>query len=291
MTRILYGKEVAELVKENNLQKANQLRAQNIIPRLGIIRVGERPDDLYYQKSLEKVCAAANVDCRLTPLAEKVEQTALEKAISTLSADSDVHGILLFNPLPRHLDSKKAKELISPLKDVDCLTKASAANVFTDEPESFAPCTAAAVMELLQHYQLPLAGKRVTIVGRSLVVGKPLAMLMMKENATVTICHSRTKDLPGVCREADILVAAIGKAQLIDHNYVKKGQIVIDVGINPHPHKTGHICGDLDYDNILPIVEAITPVPGGVGSVTSSILLRQTIQACQKIQQLVKKQC
>lgn len=283
MAKILSGKEVAQQVKDRSRLAVQQLQTQNIVPCLSIVRVGERPDDLYYQGGLEKVCADVGVACHITALPQDVSQQELEAALTSFSNNQAIHGILLFNPLPKHLDATAAKEKIAHPKDVDCLTTAAAADVFTDEPNSFAPCTAAAVMELLNYYNITLEGKRVTIVGRSLVVGKPLAMLMMKQNATVTICHSRTKNLPKVCQEAEILVAAIGRAMMFTKNYVQKEQIVIDVGINPHPQKEGRICGDLDYEEVEPMVNAVTPVPGGIGSITSAILIWHTIQACQRM--------
>ncbi|MGI5892273.1 MAG: bifunctional 5,10-methylenetetrahydrofolate dehydrogenase/5,10-methenyltetrahydrofolate cyclohydrolase [Bacillota bacterium] len=283
MARVLLGKEVAQVVKDRSRKIVVELQEKNITPCLGIVRVGERPDDLYYQSSLIKVCREVGLDFRIISLDQETSQVQLENAITSFCDNKSVHGVLLFSPLPPNLDEVAARQKIIQQKDVDCLTLAAAADVFTDAPDSFAPCTAAAVMEMLHYYDIPIQGKRAVIIGRSLVVGKPLAMLLLQKNATVTICHSKTVDLPKVCREADILVAAIGQAMMINEDYVKAGQIVIDVGINPHPQKKGRICGDLDYDAIEPIVEAITPVPGGVGSITSAILIWQTVLACQRM--------
>jgi methylenetetrahydrofolate dehydrogenase (NADP+)/methenyltetrahydrofolate cyclohydrolase len=283
MSKVLSGKEVAQVVKERSYKIVQELQEKKITPCLGIIRVGERPDDLYYQSGLIKVCREVGLDFRIIALDQETNQQQLENAITSFCDNKSVHGILLFSPLPSHLDEAAARAKIVKEKDVDCLTLESAADVFTDAANSFAPCTAAAVLEILKHYHIPIQGKRAVIIGRSLIVGKPLAMLLLKENATVTICHSKTVDLPSICREADILIAAIGRAMMINEAYVRPGQIAIDVGINPHPQLPDKICGDFDYEAIENIVTAITPVPGGVGSITSAILIWQTVLACQRM--------
>jgi methylenetetrahydrofolate dehydrogenase (NADP+)/methenyltetrahydrofolate cyclohydrolase len=187
----------------------------------------------------------------------------------------------MFAPLPKHLDEKKIRELIPVEKDVDCMTLGSAAKVFADDPTGFPPCTPTACMDILHFYNIPIKGKKCVVLGRSLVVGKPVAMLLLRENGTVTICHSRTENLPAVCADADILIAAVGRAKMVKANYVKPGMTVIDVGINEDPDNPGKYCGDVDYAEVEPIVEKITPVPGGVGSVTTVVLCKQTIQACE----------
>ena len=282
MTKILSGKEVSLSVKERCQNLAQNLNMKGINPCLAIVRVGEKADDLYYQSALEKTCQIVGLECKVFATPGNAGQNQLENILKEVSGDSAIHGILLFSPLPKDYDEKAARDLIAPKKDVDCLTMTNAAAVFTDASEGFAPCTPAAVIEMLHYYQIPIEGKRVVIIGRSLVVGKPLAMLLLKENATVTICHSRTKDLNKISQEADILIAAIGRAKMINQDYVRSGQIVIDVGINPDPLNPNKICGDLDYDTVEPIVKAITPVPGGVGSVTSSILCLHTLQAAEE---------
>ena len=212
-------------------------------------------------------------------LPENTEQAALEQAVQSFSQRQDISAIFFFSPLPKHLNEKAARAHIDVNKDVDSLTAGSAAKVFIGESDGFAPCTPVAVMELLKFYQIPLQGKRVAMLGRSLVVGKPLAMLLLGENATVTICHSRTENLPAVCREADVLIAAVGRAKMVNAEYVREGQVVIDVGINADPDREGKMCGDVDFDIVEPLVEAITPVPGGVGSVTTAVLCKHIIRA------------
>ena len=281
MAEILKGKPVADATKEELAKKVEVLKAKNISPKLGIIRVGARPDDLFYEGGAKKTCTAIGMDCEVFEFPVDIAQEALEKAVKEIGAKKDVNGILMFFPLPDNLDGKKIRELIPVEKDVDCLTTAGAAKIFTDDPTGFPPCTPTACMDMLHFYNIPLKGKKCTVVGRSLVVGKPLAMLLLREHATVTICHSRTENLPAVCQDSDILIAAVGRAKMIKGNYVKPGQIVIDVGINADPDNPGKYCGDVDFQEAEPIVAKISPVPAGVGSVTTSVLCKQTIKACE----------
>ncbi|NLP36775.1 MAG: bifunctional 5,10-methylenetetrahydrofolate dehydrogenase/5,10-methenyltetrahydrofolate cyclohydrolase [Firmicutes bacterium] len=286
MAEQLRGKPVVQAMKEELMQRVEALKAKGITPKLGIVRVGARPDDLYYEGGAKKTCDSIGLAYEVFEYPEDVGQAEFEQAVKEIGAKQDIHGILMFSPLPKSLDEKKIRALIPVEKDVDSLTLGSAGKVFADDETGFPPCTPTACMEILKHYKIPLEGKRVTVVGRSLVVGKPVAMLLMRENATVTICHSRTKDLPAVCKEADIVVAAIGRAKMINADYVKPGQIVIDVGINPDPDRPGKYCGDVDFDSVEPIVEKITPVPGGVGSVTTIVLCKHTIMACEMLNNL-----
>jgi len=281
MAEVLKGKPVADAIKAELTSKVEALKGRGITPKLGIIRVGARPDDLFYEGGAKKTCAAVGMDSEVFEYPEDIDQAAFEAAVKEVGAKKDVNGILMFSPLPKHLDERKIRTLIPVEKDVDCLTMGGAAKVFTDDPTGFPPCTPTACMEMLHHYGIELKGKRCVVVGRSLVVGKPLAMLLLREHATVTICHSRTQDLPGVCREADILIAAVGRAKMINADYVKSGQTVIDVGINADPDNPGKYCGDVDFASVEPVVEKITPVPAGVGSVTTSVLCKQTIAACE----------
>ena len=281
MAEILKGKPVADVTKETLAKKVETLKARNISPKLGIIRIGARPDDLFYEGGAKKTCAAVGMECEVYEFPVDIAQEALEKAVTGIGETRDVHGILMFFPLPDNLDGKKIRELIPVEKDVDCLTTAGAAKIFTDDPTGLPPCTPTACMDMLHYYNIPLKGKKCTVVGRSLVVGKPLAMLLLREHATVTICHSRTENLPEACRESDILIAAVGRAKMIKSNYVKPGQIVIDVGINADPDNPGKYCGDVDFREVEPIVARISPVPAGVGSVTTSVLCKQTISACE----------
>jgi methylenetetrahydrofolate dehydrogenase (NADP+)/methenyltetrahydrofolate cyclohydrolase len=212
----------------------------------------------------------------VVPLSADAPQDMLEKTILSLNEDDAVHGILLFRPLPGHLSAARIKPIIAERKDVDCMGTANTAHVFGGTGKGYPPCTAQAVLELLDFYGIDVAGKKVTIIGRSLVVGKPLAMLLLGRNATVTICHTKTVDLAGECQKADILIACAGAAHMVTGGFVRPGQVVVDVGINM---KDGKLCGDVDYDAVADKVEAITPVPGGIGTITTSVLLKHTIQS------------
>jgi methylenetetrahydrofolate dehydrogenase (NADP+)/methenyltetrahydrofolate cyclohydrolase len=281
MAERLTGKPVADAIKEELTQKVEALKGRNIVPKLGIVRVGARPDDLFYEGGAKKTCIAVGMESEVFEYPEDIDQAAFEKAITDVGAKKDINGILMFSPLPKHLDERKIRTLIPVEKDVDCLSLGGAAKVFTDDPTGFPPCTPTACMDMIHHYAIPIKGKKCVVVGRSLVVGKPLAMLLLREHGTVTICHSRTENLPEVCKEAEILIAAVGRAKMINADYVKAGQIVIDVGINADPDNPGKYCGDVDYAQVEPIVERISPVPAGVGSVTTSVLCKQTIMACE----------
>ncbi|HOJ83384.1 MAG: bifunctional 5,10-methylenetetrahydrofolate dehydrogenase/5,10-methenyltetrahydrofolate cyclohydrolase [Dethiobacteria bacterium] len=281
MAERLRGKPVADAMKEDLIRRVEALKAKGITPKLGIIRVGARPDDLFYEGGIKKTSDGVGLSYEVFEHPEDVSQEQLEKAVAAVGADSSIHGILMFAPLPKHLDEKKIRSLIPVEKDVDCMTLGSAGKVFADDLTGFPPCTPTACMEMLKFYDIPLKGKKVTVVGRSMVVGKPVAMLLLREHATVTICHSRTENLDQVCAAADILVAAVGRAKMIGSSYVKPGQIVIDVGINEDPDNPGKYCGDVDFDAVEPIVEKISPVPGGVGSVTTIVLCKHTVMACE----------
>ena len=281
MAEVLKGKPVADAIKEELTKKIEELKGRGITPKLGIIRVGARPDDLFYEGGIKKTCKAVGMDAEIFEYPEDIEQAAFEKAVTEVGAKKDVNGILMFSPLPKHLDERKIRTLIPVEKDVDCLTLGGAAKVFTDDPTGFPPCTPKACMEMLHYYNIPIKGKRCVVVGRSLVVGKPLSMLLLREHGTVTICHSRTVNLPDVCKEAEILIAAVGRAKMVNSNYVKEGQIVIDVGINADPDNPGKYCGDVNFADVEPIVEKITPVPAGVGSVTTSVLCKHCLMACE----------
>ncbi len=281
MAELLKGKAVASAMKDELVEKVEALKAKGITPKLGIIRVGAKPDDLFYEGGAKKTCSSVGMDYEVFEYPQDIGQEDLEKAVVEVGGKKDVHGILMFAPLPKHLDEKKIRSLIPVEKDVDCMTLGSAGKVFADDQTGFPPCTPTACMDMLKFYDIPLKGKKVVVLGRSLIVGKPVAMLLLREHATVTICHSRTENLPAVCREADVLVAAVGRAKMVNADYVKEGQIVIDVGINEDPDRPGKYCGDVDSESVEPIVAKLTPVPGGVGSVTTAVLCKQTIMACE----------
>ncbi len=281
MAEVLKGKPVADAIKAELAKKVEDLKGRGITPKLGIIRVGARPDDLFYEGGAKKTCKAVGMESEVFEYPEDIDQASFEKAVQDIGAKKDVNGILMFSPLPKTLDERKIRALIPVEKDVDCLTIGGAAKVFTDDPTGFPPCTPTACMEMLHFYDIPIKGKKCVVVGRSLVVGKPMAMLLLREHGTVTICHSRTENLPDVCKDADILVAAVGRAKMVKGNFVSPGQIVIDVGINADPDNPGKYCGDVDFAEAEPIVEKISPVPAGVGSVTTSVLCKHTILACE----------
>lgn len=278
MAEILKGKPVADAICEEVKARALTLSEQGITPTLAILRVGEREDDLSYERGAMKRCEQVGVLVKNVVLPADVAMEVLYETIETLNNDDSVHGILMFRPLPKHIDGEKARNLIAASKDVDGCTDLSLAGVFTGGKIGYAPCTAEAAVAILKHYGIALSGKKVTVIGRSLVIGRPVSLLLMQENATVTICHTRTVDVPSVARNADIIVAASGQMESVDASYLREGQVVIDVGIGWNEAKQ-KLCGDVLFDEAEPIVSKITPVPGGVGSVTTSILVRHVVEA------------
>jgi len=281
MAEVLKGKPVADAIKAELISRVEKLKTRGITPKLGIIRVGARPDDLFYEGGAKKTCQGVGMDSEVFEFPENIDQASFEKAVTEIGTKKDVNGILMFSPLPKTLDERKIRSLIPVEKDVDCLTIGGAAKVFTDDLTGFPPCTPTACMEMLHFYNIPIKGRKCVVLGRSLVVGKPMAMLLLREHGTVTICHSRTQNLPDVCKDAEILIAAVGKAKMVKADFVKPGQIVIDVGINSDPDNPGKYCGDVDFAQAEPIVEKISPVPAGVGSVTTSVLCKHTLLACE----------
>ena len=277
--QIIKGKPVADQISENLIKEVNELVKEGINPKLTIIRVGARGDDLAYERGALKRCENIGITTEVLELAEDIAQEQYIETLKKVNEDKDVHGILCFRPLPKQLNEESIKYVISPEKDVDCFSPVNAAKVMEGDQSGFPPCTPTAVVEILKHYGVELKGAKVTVLGRSMVVGKPAAMLLLNEHATVTICHSRTKDLANVTSEADILVAAVGRAKMVKENFVKEGAVVVDVGINVD--EEGKLCGDVDTDDVLDKVSMITPVPAGVGSVTTSILAKHVVKACK----------
>lgn len=254
---------------------------RGIQPTLGILRVGAREDDLSYEKGAVKRCEQAGVQVRRIVLPEDASQDAVLAEIEKLNQDRNIHGVLIFRPLPSQIDDSAVCRALAPEKDVDGITAQSMAGIFSGSHVGFPPCTPQGCLELLHHYDIPLKGKRAVVLGRSLVVGKPLSMLLLEENATVTICHSRTEGLAEICREADILVAAVGRREMVTADFVRPGQIVIDVGI--HVKEDGSLCGDVDFEAVQGIVKAISPVPGGAGTMTAAVLAKQVIEAAERV--------
>jgi methylenetetrahydrofolate dehydrogenase (NADP+)/methenyltetrahydrofolate cyclohydrolase len=278
---LLKGAEAAKAIAARLQEEAAQLRGRDIVPCLAILRVGAREDDLSYERGAIKRCEGVGVAVKPVALPEDVAQAALIEEIQRLNRDPAVHGILLFRPLPGGLDDGAVRRALLPAKDVDGITDSSLAAVYGGGGDGYPPCTAAACVELLKHYQIPLKGKRAVVVGRSLVIGKPVSMLLLAEHATVTICHSRSERLPEICREADILVVAAGKAGMIGGESIRPGQVVLDVGIHADP--SGKLCGDVRFEEAVEVAEAITPVPGGVGAVTTAILASHVLEAARRL--------
>lgn len=280
MAELLRGVPAARELTERLRAASDGLRARGVMPTLALVRVGERDDDLAYERAALKRCEQCGVEARRVPLPAEASQSELLSAIRRLNGDALVHGILLFRPLPRSLDEAVACAAIAPEKDVDGVTGASMAALYAGTGGGFAPCTAEACLELLRYYRVPLDGARVVVVGRSLVIGRPAALLLLRENATVSVAHTHTKDLPALCRSSDVLVVAAGKQGLVGAEHVRAGQVVVDVGVHAAPD--GAMRGDVRFDEAEPIVRAITPVPGGVGSLTTAILCRHVIEAASK---------
>jgi len=281
MAELLKGKPVADAMIARMRERVNALNAKGVEPSLCVVRVGERADDLSYEKGVIKRCEQVGVTLRQVILPETVTQAAFEEAFETVNRDPNVHGILLFRPLPKTLDSERIRKLFDPRKDVDGWTDGSLAGVYANTDLGFAPCTAQAVIEILRHYGVDPKGKRATVIGRSLVIGRPVSMLLMHANATVTTCHTRTVDVPAIARQADILVCAAGVMKSVTEEFVNPDQIVVDVGIH-FDEEAGKLCGDVDFDRVAPVVKAITPVPGGVGGVTTCVLLDHVLKAAER---------
>ena len=280
MSVILKGAPVVAAMNEANAARCAALREKGVVPTLAVVRVGAREDDLSYEKGVMARCAKVGVEVKQFLLPADAAQEELLGVIACINADPSIHGCLLFRPLPRQFDDRTVRAALAPEKDIDGITDGSLAGVFTNTALGYPPCTAQACLEILKFYGIPLSGRRAVVVGRSLVVGKPAAMMLDRENATVTLCNSRTRDLPEVCREADIVVVAMGKAGAVGAEHLREGQVVVDVGI--HVNEEGKLCGDVRFIEAEPLVEAITPVPGGVGTVTTSVLVSHVVEAAEK---------
>ena len=281
MGEIIKGKPVGDALSEVLKGDCEALVKNGIQPKLAILRVGAKPNDLSYEKGALKKCETIGITAEVTELPDGTTQDQYIETLQKLNNDSSVHGILTFRPLPEGIDEEVIKNIIAPEKDVDCFSPMNTAKLMEGDKTGFPPCTPTAVVEILKHYNVPLKGANVVVLGRSMVVGKPVSMLLLGENATVTICHSKTKDLPKVCANADVLVAGVGRARMVTADYIKEGAVVIDVGINAKP-EGGGICGDVDTDDVVGKASMVTPVPAGVGSVTTSILAKHVIKACKQ---------
>lgn len=281
MAELLEGRPVADAIGEGLKPRIAALKASGTTPRLAIVRVGAREDDLAYERGAEKRFASLGLEVEKRLLAEDCSQRELMDAIAAANEDGSVHGCLLFRPLPPHLDEAAACAALDVAKDVDGVTEGSLYGVFANQPVGFPPCTADACMQLLSHYGVELPGADATVVGRSLVIGKPVAMMLLNGNATVRIVHTRTRDLDAACRDADVLVVACGRAGTVGAGAVRPGQVVVDVGIN-WDEGAQRLVGDVAFDEVEPVVGAITPVPGGVGSVTTAVLSKHVVEAAER---------
>ena len=279
MAKLLLGKEVTAAMNEKLQARVAALKEKGVSPKLAIVRCGENPSDLSYEKGATARAELIGVEVQKFVLPEDVTKEALIAQIEAINADDSIHGCLMFRPLPKHLkaDQDEICNHLAARKDVDCMTDLSNAGVFTGKKLGFAPCTPQACMEILDYYGIDCKGKNAVVIGRSLVVGKPAAMMLMAKNATVTVCHSKTENLASFTSNADILIAAVGRAKMITADMVKPGAAVIDVGMNRD--ENGKLCGDVDFESISKIAGAITPVPGGVGPMTVALLMRNTAEA------------
>ena len=272
---ILKGLPVANAINEKLMEQVKSIEGP--LPHLASIRVGERPDDCSYERGAVKKMDKVGVRCTTYTFDADIDNETFQAEFDKINENPDIDGILMLRPLPKQLDEKQIENKIDPRKDLDGISPLNLAKVYAGDESGYAPCTAEAVIEMLDYAGIDIKGKRVTVVGRSLVIGKPVSMLLMKRNATVTVCHTKTVDMEGTCKNAEILVAAAGSARMIKKDYVAEGAIVVDVGINVD--EEGNLCGDVDFDTITDIAAIATPVPGGVGSVTTSVLAKHLVKA------------
>lgn len=280
MATVLKGAPVAAEINQELSERIAMLRQHGINPTLCTIRVGESPDDISYETGAAKRAAKLGVEHVKVVLPDSATQDEVIAAICEANNNPAVHGILVFRPLPKHIDDAAIRAALSPYKDVDGITEGSLNGVFTGSGKGFPPCTAQACIEILERTGTELKGKNAVVIGRSLVIGKPVAMMLLQKNATVTICHTRTVDTPTIAKRGDIIVAAAGSAGMVNANYLSSGQTVIDVGINVSDE--GRLCGDVKFDEAEAIVERITPVPGGVGAVTTSVLMSHVVESAMR---------
>jgi methylenetetrahydrofolate dehydrogenase (NADP+)/methenyltetrahydrofolate cyclohydrolase len=276
--KLLTGKEVAQKMDQDIQKDVLELKAKNINPALRIMIVGEAEDSVFYANSAKKMAEKNGILCEIEQLSGSLSQDEFVNILKQRNADKNIHGIIVMRPFPKQISEDVVKYVLSPEKDIDCFNPVNAGKIMAGDMTGFPPATPQAVMEMLRFYEIPMAGKDAVVIGRSMVVGKPMSMLLLGENATVTVCHSKTKDLPGVCKRADIVVAAIGRAKMITADYIKPGATVMDVGINPEGDK---FVGDVNTEAVKEVAGAITPVPGGVGTVTTRVLLKHVVKAAK----------
>ncbi len=279
MENVIKGKPVADKISEELIREVEGLQGKGITPKLAIVRVGARPDDLAYERGALKRCQKVGIETEVKELPQDISQDDFISKIEELNKDDEINGILIFRPLPEHLDENVIKYVIDSKKDMDCFNPVNQGKLYEGDKSGFPPCTPLAVMEILKHYEVELEGKDCVIIGASNVVGKPVSLLLLNENATITTCHIYTKDVAKLAKEAEIVVVGCGVPKLVKESWVGEGAIVIDVGINVD--ENGKLCGDVDFDPVKEKASMITPVPGGVGSVTTSILAKHVVKACK----------
>lgn len=273
--QILKGLDVTKKINNDILEYTSNLN--NIFPKLAFVRIGNRSEDISYEKNAIKKMEALNIKYLSFVFDENISNDEFVKEFTKINDNPEINAILLFRPLPKNIDEKLIKNIINPLKDVDCISNLNLSKIFEGDKSGFVPCTAMAVIKMLKFYNIELEGKNIAVLGASLVVGRPMAMLLLQEDATVTICHRKTQNMNDICTRADIIISSIGKPKLINKTFVNKNTTFIDVGINFD--ENGKLCGDADFDELLTEVKNITPVPGGVGSVTTSVLAENVIKA------------
>lgn len=282
--KLLKGKIVADTITERAIEDVKYIKSNGIKPLLAMLKVGHKFDDEAYERAAKKRCSKCDIETRVVELDENCTQEEYIEALESLNKDSSVHGILCFRPLPKHIDEEIIEKIIDPQKDVDCFSPMNMAKVMFGDDAAYPPCTAMGVVEILKYYNIDLRGKKIAVLGRSLVVGKPLSILLINRDATVTVCHSKTKNIEEITKNSDIIVSCMGRAKMIDKKFINNKSIVIDVGINFDDE--GNMCGDVDMDSVIDTVAQITPVPGGVGSVTTSVLISHLVKACKNINNL-----
>jgi methylenetetrahydrofolate dehydrogenase (NADP+)/methenyltetrahydrofolate cyclohydrolase len=285
MAIILKGKEVVDKLNDELLTRSGALKEKGITPTLGIIRLGEKPDDLAYERGAIKRAEKTGVAVEQFIFDADITQDELIAEIDKINKNPEISGVLMFRPLPGQIDDDAVRNELAHEKDVDGITDSSMAGVYSGDGNGYPPCTAEACIQILDHYGIDPRGKNVAVIGRSQVIGKPVSMMLMQKNATVTVCHTKTNDMAGICRDKDIIIAAAGHIGTVTEEFLSPGQIVIDVAINFDDD--GNMCGDVEFDSAEPVVQAITPVPGGVGTVTTSMLMKHVIEAAEKREKLI----
>mgnify|MGYP000006469754 FL=1 len=281
---IIKGAQVAEAVSAETLKRAEALRLKGIEPCLAVIRVGEDGSQLAYERGALKRMDKCGINCRVCAFDENISQEDFESEFKKINDDNSVHGILLLQPLPKTLSVEPIKDIINPLKDVDAVSPVNMYKILANDKTGYAPCTAEGVMEILDWMGTDLKGKKCKVIGRSMIVGKPLGLLLLARDATVTYCHSKTIELAKETKDADVLIAAAGSAKLVGADFVNENMTVIDVGVNVD--ENGNMCGDVDFEAVETIVANITPVPGGTGAVTTSVLAKHVVKAAEALSRL-----